>query len=74
MLNLVLSALATAVVGAAGGAGLANVNLRDRLAAIELKMAEKYVNKEDLNTLISRMESHLVRIEGKFDELLKKDT
>jgi hypothetical protein len=70
--EVLISAILSAVVGATGGVFVSNVNLKDRLAAVELKMAEKYVHKEDLNALIQRMEDHLVRIENKFDQFLKQ--
>lgn len=69
--EVILGAVISSILGAAGGASLSNLKLRDRLSAVELKMAEQYVPKADLNTLISRMEDHLVRIENKFDEFLK---
>jgi hypothetical protein len=70
--EVLIGAILSAIVGATGGAFVSNVNLRDRLSAVELKMAEKFVQKEDLNALIQRMEDHLVRIENKFDQFLKQ--
>jgi hypothetical protein len=69
--EVLVGAILSAILGATGGAFVANVNLRDRLSSVELKMAEKFVQKEDLNALIQRMEDHLVRIESKFDQFLK---
>ena len=40
-----------------------------RIDAVELKIAESYVSKQDLSEIISRMETHMVRIENKLDKL-----
>ena len=40
-----------------------------RLDGIELTVANDYVKKAELSELISRMESHMVRIENKLDQI-----
>jgi flagellar capping protein FliD len=40
-----------------------------RLDGIELTVANDYVKKTELSELISRMESHMVRIENKLDQM-----
>jgi len=40
-----------------------------RVDDIELRVAEQYVSKNDLNEMIGRMEQHMVRIENKLDKL-----
>jgi bacterioferritin (cytochrome b1) len=40
-----------------------------RLDGIELTVANDYVKKAELSELLSRMESHMVRIENKLDQI-----
>ena len=43
--------------------------LDKRVDAIELRVAENYVSKEDLSGMIDRVEGHLIRLENKLDKL-----
>ena len=47
-------------------------HLDRRIDQVELRVAEAYVSKNDFNRALSRMEDHLVRIEEKMDQLVKK--
>ena len=47
-------------------------DLDRRVDGIELRMAESYVNKDDFNSALSRMESHMIRIEEKLDQIASK--
>ena len=83
-----IEAVVTAVVAAiAGGAALNNRihnrinNVHDRISgldrridAIELNVAQDYVSKADLSTLVQRMEDHMVRIENKLDQIVLRNT
>ena len=40
-----------------------------RIDNVELSVAQKYVSKTDLQTMIDRMEDHMVRIENKLDQI-----
>lgn len=40
-----------------------------RVDAIELRIAEKYVSKADLASILRSMEEHMIRIENKLDQL-----
>ena len=46
-------------------------DLDRRVDGVELRVAGSYVSKADFNNALDRMESHLVRIEGKMDKLVK---
>jgi hypothetical protein len=70
VLETILAALCSAILSSTGAAFLGNIRLTSRLAAVELKVAEKYVSKEDLNVSMHKFEEHLIRIENKFDQLL----
>lgn len=40
-----------------------------RVDQMELRIAENYVSKADMEILIDRVESHLIRLENKLDKL-----
>ena len=83
-----IEAVVTAVVAAiAGGAALNNRihnrinNVHDRISgldrridAIELSVAQDYVSKADLSTMVQRMEDHMVRIENKLDQIVLRNS
>jgi|TARA_B100001559_G_scaffold279285_1_gene251705 bacterioferritin (cytochrome b1) len=83
-----IEATVTAVVAAiAGGAALNNRihnrinNVHDRISgldrridAIELSVAQDYVSKAELSTMVQRMEDHMVRIENKLDQIVLRNT
>jgi len=83
-----IEAVITAVVAAiAGGAALNNrihkridnvhariSGLDRRIDGIELGVAQDYVAKADLDTLVKRMEDHMVRIENKLDQIVLRNS
>ena len=83
-----IEATVTAVVAAiAGGAALNNRihnrinNVHDRISgldrridAIELSVAQDYVSKAELSTMVQRMEDHMVRIENKLDQIVLRNS
>jgi len=78
-----MEAIVSAVIAAiAAGAALNNRlhnrinNVHDRISGldrridgIELTVAQDYVSKQDLSSLVKRMEDHMVRIENKLDQI-----
>jgi len=82
-----MEAIVAAVIAVvAGGATLNNRlhnrinNVHDRISgldrridAIELSVAQDYVSKADLSTMVQRMEAHMVRIENKLDQIVIKN-
>lgn len=48
-------------------------NLDRRIDGVELNVAQDYVSKTDLQTMIDRMEDHMVRIETKLDQIVLKN-
>lgn len=70
VLETILAAVCSAILSATGTAFLGNMRLNTRLSAVELKVAERYVSKEDLNLSMTKFEEHLIRIENKFDQLI----
>ena len=80
------SIVAAVIALVAGGATLNNRlhnrinNVHDRISgldrridAIELGVAQDYVSKADLSTMVKRMEDHMVRIEGKLDQIVLRN-
>jgi len=47
-------------------------NLDQRVDAFELRVAESYVSKTDLNDAMERFETHMLRIENKLDKIILK--
>lgn len=71
---------------AAGGAALNNRlhnrinNVHDRISGLdrridtlELMVAQEYVSKADLATMVKRMEDHMIRIETKLDQIVLRN-
>ena len=46
--------------------------LDHRVDKLELKLVESFTTKQDFNAAMIRMEEHLVRIENKMDQFIKK--
>lgn len=70
VLESLLAALVSAILSSVGSVFIASGRLNQRLTSVELRVAEKYVSKEELNISMSKFEEHLIRIENKFDQLL----
>ena len=74
------------IAAVAAGAALNNRlhqrinNVHDRISGldrriddVELSVAQDYVSKSDLQTMIDRMEDHMVRIENKLDQIVLRN-
>lgn len=81
------SAVAAVIALCAGGAALNNrlhnristvherlLSLDRRIDNLELTVAQDYVSKQDLATLVSRMEDHMIRIENKLDQIVLRNS
>lgn len=83
MLEAVVSlAIATVAAGAALNNRLHQRinNVHDRISGldrridgVELGVAQDYVSKTDLQSMIDRMEDHMVRIESKLDQIVLRN-
>ena len=72
-----MEAAVTIVIAALSGLGVLHTRLHSRIEdlerridGIELKVAEEYVTKTDLTSMVDRVESHMVRIENKLDKII----
>ena len=68
---MVEAAVAIAIA-AVTGLGVMSSRLNDRLNNIELRVAEKYIPREEVSLILTRFEDHMIRIETKLDNLIKK--
>ena len=68
-----IEAAVTVAIAAATGLGVMSAKLNDRINAIELRVAEKYIPREEVSLILTRFEDHMVRIESKLDNLISKE-
>ena len=72
---MIEAAVTLAIAAAAGLAAVTNRlygrihEVDRRLDQVELRVAERYVSKKDLNDMLTRMEDHMARIEEKLDRI-----
>ena len=75
MIETVIPAIIAAISGGAVLFTRVHNRIHDldrRVDGIELRMIESFVSKGDFNAALDRMESHLIRIEQKMDDLVNK--
>ena len=68
-----IEAAVTLAIAAATGLGVISSKLNERINSIELRVAEKYIPREEVSLMLTRFEDHMVRIEEKLDNLISKD-
>ena len=68
-----LEAAVTLAIAAATGLGVITSRLNERINSIELRVAEKYIPREEVSLILTRFEDHMVRIESKLDNLISKE-
>jgi len=81
MIEAILTGIVSLVIGASGGMVAINsrtVNklseLDRRIDQMELRVAEKYVPRNELSNALQKMEDHMVRIENKLDAIALRNT
>jgi uncharacterized coiled-coil protein SlyX len=67
-----IEAAVTLAIAAATGLGVVSSRLNERINSIELRVAEKYIPREEVSLMLTRFEDHMVRIEEKLDNLISK--
>ena len=67
-----LEAAVTLAIAAVTGMGVLTSRLNSRINTIELRVAEKYIPREEVSLILTRFEDHMIRIESKLDNLIKK--
>jgi len=76
MLEAILTGVVSLVIGASGGMVALNSRtsnkvseLDRRIDQMELRVAEKYVPRNELSNALQKMEDHMIRIENKLDQI-----
>ena len=74
-----IEGLVPVIVAAATGFSVLITRLHNRVSTLdhridvfELRVAESYVSKTDLNDALERFETHMLRIENKLDKIILK--
>ena len=77
MIEAVVTGVITLVLGAGGGVLAVNNRstgrmdeIDKRIDGIEIRLAEKYVPRQELATALQKMEDHMIRIESKLDQIV----
>lgn len=76
MIEAILTGVVSLVIGASG-AVLSVTNkstgrmdeIDKRIDGIEIRLAEKYVPRQELANALQKMEDHMIRIENKLDQI-----
>ena len=72
MLEVVVPIALAAVTGLAAMTNRMHNRIHEldkRVDEVELRIAENYVSKTDMESMIDRVEGHLIRLENKLDKL-----
>jgi len=77
MIEAVVTGVITLVLGAGGGVLAVNnrsngrmEEIDKRIDGIEIRLAEKYVPRQELAAALQKMEDHMIRIESKLDQIV----
>ena len=77
MIETILTGVVSLVVGASGAAfgisSKSNGRMDEtdrRIDGLEIRLAEKYVPRQELANVISKIENHMIRIEEKLDKII----
>ena len=65
-----LEAVVAIAIAAVTGLGVSASRINNRLNNIELRVAEKYIPREEVSLILTRFEDHMIRIENKLDNLI----
>lgn len=75
MIEATVSAVLAAIAAAAALSNRVNNRITDidrRVDVVELRIAEKYVKREDLSHALGEFKEHMLRIEDKLDQIAQK--
>ena len=80
MIEAIVTGTITLVLGICGGvisvssrSSLRMDNIDKRIDDIELRLAEKYVPRQELAVALQKMEDHMIRIENKLDQIVLRN-
>ena len=66
-----LEAAVSISIAAATGLSVMSSRMNSRINQIEVRVAEKYMPREEISLILTRFEDHMVRIESKIDNLIQ---
>ena len=66
-------ALLTAIVSVHNRLHTKISEVDNRVDRMELRVAENYVQKQELSTALQKMEDHMIRIENKLDQIVLRN-
>jgi uncharacterized coiled-coil protein SlyX len=66
-------ALFTAIISVHNRLYAKITDVDNRVDKIELRVAENYVQKQELSTALQKMEDHMIRIENKLDQIVLRN-
>ena len=80
MIEAILTGVVSIVIGASGGMAALNSRTSNKVAELdrridqmELRVAEKYVPRNELSNALQKMEDHMIRIENKLDQIVLRN-
>ena len=80
MIEAVITGAISLILGVGGGvisvSGKASSRMNSidkRIDDIELRLAEKYVPRQELANALQKMEDHMIRIENKLDQIVLRN-
>ena len=80
MIGAIITGAVTLVLGIGGGvisvSGRSSMRMDlidKRIDDIELRLAEKYVPRQELTVVLQKMEDHMIRIENKLDQIVLRN-
>lgn len=80
MLEAILTGTVSLVIGISGGVFAVNARSNTRIDTIdkridglEIRLAEKYVPRQELANALAKMEDHMIRIENKLDQIVLRN-
>jgi hypothetical protein len=80
MIEAIITGVLSIIVGAGGGILAVNSKSSSRMDQIdkridnlELRLAEKYVPRQELAHALQKMEDHMIRIENKLDQIVLRN-
>ncbi len=80
MIEAIITGVTTLIVGVGGGVAAVHSRSNSRMNEIdkridniELRLAEKYVPRQELAAALQKMEDHMIRIENKLDQIVLRN-
>ena len=80
MIETAVTGVISLVIGVSGGVMAINSRsssrmdqIDKRIDGVELRLAEKYVPRQELANALQKMEDHMIRIENKLDQIVLRN-